>query len=155
LGDDLNVQGGAHRLDGVATDGFSNELSISGDDNTVVVGSAFATVSGQTDAGSVYIFVKPSGGWTTATETAKLTEPHPTAYDDFCCVSVSSDGTTVFVGTLQYDFTNNTPTGPGEAYIFLRPASGWATTKNDSKKQAEPKMAQLFFLVLSRFRVRQ
>jgi len=114
--------------DGVASDGFSNEMSISGDGNTVVVGSAFATVAGQTDAGAVYVFVKPAGGWTTMTQTAKLTEPHPTAYDDFCCVSVSSDGSTVFVGTVQYNLTNSTPTGPGEAYIFLRPTSGWVTT---------------------------
>jgi hypothetical protein len=112
----------------VATDGFSNEMSISGDGNTIVVGSAFATVGGQTDAGAAYIFVKPASGWTTTTQTAKLTEPHPKASDDFCCVSVSSDGSTVFVGAIQYDFTTLAGTGPGAAYIFQRPALGWKTT---------------------------
>jgi hypothetical protein len=120
--------------DGVATDGFGNEMSISGDGSTVVVGAASATVKGQTDVGAVYIFVKPNGGWKTAAETAKLTESKPKAYDDFCCVSVSADGSTVFVGALQFDFPDNTPTGPGKAYIFIRPAGGWKST---SKAQAK------------------
>jgi hypothetical protein len=120
--------------DGVATDGFSNEMSISGDGKTIVVGSAFATVGGQTDAGAAYIFVKPASGWTTMTETAKLTELHPAAYDDVCCVSVSADGSTVFVGALQYNLVSNTPTGPGEAYIFIRPSTGWKTTSKFKAK---------------------
>jgi hypothetical protein len=114
--------------DGVAGDGFSNELSLSGDGKTIVVGSAFATVNGQTDAGAAYVFVRPSGGWTSTTETAKLTEPSPAAYDDFCCVSVSGTGSTIFVGALQINLTTNSGTGPGKAYIFVRPASGWTTT---------------------------
>jgi trimeric autotransporter adhesin len=114
--------------DGQATDGFSNEMSISADGNTVVVGSANATVGGQASEGAAYIFVKPSGGWKTMTETAKLTEPYGAAYDLFCCVSVSGNGSTIFVGALQYDFTDNLPTGPGKAYIFIRPAGGWKST---------------------------
>lgn len=120
--------------DGVSTDGFSNEMSISGDGNTVVAGSFGATVNGQTNAGAAYIFVKPSSGWKTMTETAKLTEPKPKTNDDFCEVSVSSDGSTVFVGALQYDIVKSAGTGPGKAYIFVRPASGW---KSSSAPQAK------------------
>ncbi|MGO9646454.1 MAG: hypothetical protein ACLPOO_00225 [Terriglobales bacterium] len=114
--------------DGQANDGFSNEMSISEDGGTVVVGSANATVGGQASEGAAYIFVKPIGGWKTTTETAKLTEPYGAAYDLFCCVSVSGNGSTIFVGALQYDFADNLPTGPGKAYIFLRPPGGWKTT---------------------------
>jgi len=114
--------------DGQSTDGFSNEMSISEDGSTVVVGSANATVGGQLDEGAAYVFVKPAGGWQTTTETAKLTPPYGEAYDVFCCVSISANGSTIFVGALQFDFPNNVPTGPGKAYIFVRPASGWKST---------------------------
>jgi trimeric autotransporter adhesin len=114
--------------DGQPNDGFSNEMSISEDGSTVVVGSASATVGGQTSEGAAYIFVKPSSGWNTTTETAKLTEPDGAAYDLFCCVSISGDGSTIYVGALQYDFVDNLPTGPGKAYIFIRPAGGWKST---------------------------
>jgi hypothetical protein len=120
--------------DGQSTDGFSNEMSISGDGNTVVVGSLTATVDGQTDEGAAYIFVKPAGGWNTMTETAKLTEPNGAAFDDFGGVSITASGSTVFVGAVQYDFVSNTPSGPGKAFVFVRPAGGWTST---STAQAE------------------
>jgi hypothetical protein len=114
--------------DGQANDGFSNEMSLSGDGGTLVVGAAVASYGGLTNAGAAYIFVKPEGGWTTTTETAKLTAPYAEAYDDFGCVSVSANGSTIFVGALQFDFPDNLPAGPGRAFIFIRPANGWKST---------------------------
>jgi hypothetical protein len=116
--------------DGLPNDGFSNEMSISEDGSTVVVGAANAAVNGQPSAGKVYVFVRPRNGRKTVTETAQLTEPVPTAYDDFSCVSISADGSTIFVGALQFNLSGNIATGPGAAYIFLRPAGGWRTTSN-------------------------
>jgi len=116
--------------DGLPNDGFSNEMSISEDGSTVVVGAANATVDGQPSAGKVYVFTKPRDGRKTVNETAQLTEPTPTAFDDFCCVSVSADGSTIFVGALQFDFPDNVPTGPGEAFIYVRPPGGWKSTSD-------------------------
>jgi hypothetical protein len=119
--------------DGQPNDGFSNEMSVSDDGSTVVVGAAGATIDGQTSEGAAYIFVKPASGWTTMTETAKLTEPYGAAYDDFGGVSVSGTGSTVFVGAIQYDGPDDLLTGPGKAYIFERPSSGW---KSSAKARA-------------------
>jgi len=114
--------------DGSANDGFSNMLSISGDGKTIAVGAWGATVGGNASEGAAYIFEKPSTGWKTKHETAKLTEAHGAATDDFGNVALSGDGSTLFVGAIQLDTTNNQASGPGKAYIFERQAGGWKTT---------------------------
>jgi hypothetical protein len=112
--------------DGSANDGFSNELGLSADGKTIVVGAGGATINGNTGQGAAYVFVKPAAGWKTATQTAKLTELHGHAGDFAGEVSVSSDGSTVFVGAPGAAVGANT--GQGVAYLFLRPGSGWKTT---------------------------
>jgi len=180
--------------DGTATDGFSNELALNADGNTVVVGAAGATIGGRAGQGAAYVFVKPTAGWKTATQTAKLTQSkgapnnfagevsvtgsgstvfvgapgiavagNPAqgvafiyekpaggwkttsqftaklsakdgaAYDDFgfCqagSTCITGDGSTVLVGAPQLNFSTGTATGPGKAYIFVKPAGGWKTT---------------------------
>lgn len=114
--------------DGLAGDGFSNELALSADGTTIAVGSALATINGNPSQGAAYVFVKPRTGWKTATQTAKLYESSGAAYDDAGEVSISGDGSTVFVGAVQYNFVTNQGVGPGKAYIFVRPAGGWKTT---------------------------
>ena len=118
--------------DGTSNDGFSNELGLSADGNTIVVGSAGATINGNTAQGAAYVFVKPAAGWKTATQTAKLTELHGHAGDFAGEVSVSGDGSTVFVGAPGAAVGANT--GQGVAYLFLRPASGWKTTSKYAAK---------------------
>ncbi len=118
--------------DGMANDGFSNELALSADGNTVAVGAAGATIDGNVGQGAAYVFVKPASGWKTATETAKLYEAHGAA-DDFAGeVSVSGDGSTLFVGAPGATVGSNA--GQGVAYLFLRPAAGWKTTSKFAAK---------------------
>src|SRR5687768_10333351 len=58
--------------DGTFDDSFGYSVDISGD--TVVVGAIGDDGSSGSEQGSVYVFVKPAGGWqTTSTCTAKLT----------------------------------------------------------------------------------
>jgi trimeric autotransporter adhesin len=122
--------------DGSANDGFSNELGLSADGKTIVVGAAGAIINGNTGQGAAYVFVKPAAGWKTATQTAKLTELHGHAGDLAGEVSVSGDGSTVFVGAPGAVVGANT--GQGVAYLFLRPASGWkATSKYAAKLSAK------------------
>lgn len=117
---------------GTANDGFSNELGLSADGKTIVVGAAGATINGNTAQGAAYVFVKPAAGWKTATQTAKLTELHGHAGDVAGEVSVSGDGSTVFVGAPGVAVGANT--GQGVAYLFLRPAHGWKTTSKYAAK---------------------
>jgi hypothetical protein len=111
--------------------GFGTSVAISG--NTIVVGAAntsnFAPVA---TPGAVYVFVRPAGGWTDMTETAKLTASDGQP-GDALGVSVSISGNAVAAGaffaqdTLGNDFA-------GKAYVFVRPGSGWGGNLHETAK---------------------
>ena len=97
-------------------------ISVAVDSGTAVIGSPGDDDNG-IDSGSAYIFVKPSGGWIDAGETAKLTAPDGEAGDSFG-YSVAVDGNTVVVGAHQDDDSGD---DSGSVYVFTRPTSdsGW------------------------------
>jgi FG-GAP repeat len=103
----------------VASDGFPAAVfgsSVAVGDNTVVAGAPALSVS---SPGSAYIFVEPKGGWTNMTQTAELMASSGVAGDDFGN-AVSISGSTVIVGAYEPNL------GPGAAYIFVEPQTGWA-----------------------------
>ena len=106
--------------DGAADNYFGHTVAVDGD--TVVVG----VYRDSEEAGSVYVFTKPAGGWTTgATETAKLTASDGAAGDRFG-ISVAVNGDTVVVGA--YLGSQNVAYS-GSAYVFTRDSSGvWRQT---------------------------
>jgi len=107
--------------DGVNGDYFGNSVAISGD--TIVVG-AYSMNSNQ---GRAYVFVKPPTGWAgPITQTATLTTLHPTTQGDLFGYSVAIAGDTILVGATWDSHWN--PPGSGAAYIYLKPADGWAGT---------------------------
>ncbi len=95
--------------DGAASDLFGQSVAISGD--TVVVGADGDDVGANADQGSAYVFVKPGGGWVSATETAKLTASDGAANDLFG-TSVAVSGDTVVVGSPGASGDR------GAAYVF-------------------------------------
>ncbi len=111
--------------DGAAGDSFGRSVSVSGDGSTVVVG-AYQDDDNGNDSGSVYVFTKPSGGWTAMAAQVKLKPSDGAAGDTFgTSVSVSGDGSIIAVGA-PYDDDNGS--GSGSVYVFTRPSGGWATT---------------------------
>jgi hypothetical protein len=90
-------------------------VAISGD--TVVVGALYAPV-GYT--GAAYVYVKPAGGWGNMTQVAVLT-PFDGTYCDLFGTSVAISGDTIIVGAPQ----TQCGSGPGKAYVFVKPAGGW------------------------------
>jgi uncharacterized protein (DUF2345 family) len=112
--------------DGAANDQFGFSVSISGD--TVVVGAPGKNSS----QGAAYVFVKPSGGWTTtSTFTAKLTASDGAVGDDFG-FSVSVSGDTVVVGAHNADIGANL--AQGAAYVFVKPSGGWSGNLTETAK---------------------
>ena len=115
--------------DAAADDEFGISVAVHGD--TVVVGAHGNqnTVDGtDVSTGAAYVFTKPeSGGWATATETAKLTADDAAADDEFG-ISVAVHGDTVVVGAHKYDVGVGTEkANAGAAYVFIRPTGGpWA-----------------------------
>ena len=115
--------------DGAADDVFGVSVSVSGD--TVVVGANWDDDNGSA-SGSAYVFEKPVGGWTDATETAKLTASDASASDHFG-VSVSVSGDTVVVGA---HWDNDKGINSGSAYVFEKPVGGWMDVAETAKLTA-------------------
>jgi len=90
--------------DGKANDYFGDNLALDG--NTVAV-------AGLRPGGSAYVYVKPAGGWKSATETAKLTTIEGAGLG-----LVAISGNTVVAGG---GFNSN----QSADYVYVEPAKGW------------------------------
>lgn len=102
-------------------DAFGASVAISG--TTIVVGRPqYGCFSGP---GSASVFVKPNGGWTNMTQTAKLTASDAASIDqlgfDFGW-SVSVSGNTIVVSA---PLASPLGQGQGVIYVFVQPISGW------------------------------
>jgi hypothetical protein len=104
------------RLQGVAVSG-----------NTIVVGAPAATVNGVQFQGCAYVFVEGAGGWKNAHETALLTSSDGYFNNGFG-ISVAIQKDTIVVGA-----SGAGTVGQGEAYVFTRPAAGWANATETAK----------------------
>lgn len=124
--------------DAANDDFFGYAVAVSG--NTVVVGSYFDDDDGS-GSGSVYVFVRPGGEWTTTSETAKLTASDAAA-DDFFGQSVAVYDDRIIVGALGDD---DDGAFSGSAYVFIRPGTGWTTTTETGKLTASDASADDFF----------
>ena len=93
--------------DGVSDDHLGGSVAMSADGATVVAGA-----NGR--ASATYGFVRPAGGWATATQTAILTASDKGIYLG-TLVALSADGATVIAGAM------GSVSGTGAAYIFGPP----------------------------------
>jgi hypothetical protein len=96
--------------------GFS--VAISGD--VILLGNY---CDGDYDSGNAYVYVEPSTGWTSMTETAQL-NACSASWDQFAW-SVSISGDYALVGVPGYDGVSQRD---GCAYIFQKPSDGWSGT---------------------------
>jgi hypothetical protein len=125
-----------------ATDGNSlgDSVAVSCDGRTIVAGATATKVGSNFGQGAAYLFVEPTSGWTTGTETAKLTASDGEEDNNFgFAVAMSGDSSTIAVGT---PFATINGFGVPAAYVFLKPANGWATGTETAKLSANP---ELFF----------
>jgi hypothetical protein len=111
----------------IASDGAMGDelgVSVAVSANTIVAGARYHTVGSNTKQGAAYVFVMPAAGWSggVSTQTAELTDPGG-AMDDNLGRSVAISGDTVVAGAPNRDGLN---AGTGAAYVFTKPASGWA-----------------------------
>jgi hypothetical protein len=88
-----------------------HSLAVDGD--TIVVG--VLTSAGQ--QACAYVYSKPPAGWATMKPTATLTPSNSVDGDFGFSVSVSGD--VIVVGDTGYS------SGPGAAYVYVKPAGGW------------------------------
>ncbi len=111
-------------------DEFGCAVSVSTD--VIVVGSRYADNGPPGNQGAAYVFVMPGGGWTTTTQTAKLsaTDGMPS---DLLGLSVAIDRDTIVAGAPGKDGTS---ANEGAAYVFEEPGGGWANMTQTAKLTA-------------------
>lgn len=117
-------------------DRFGWSVAISG--NTIVVGAYSESNNSKTWNGSAYVFVKPDGGWTNMTETAKLTASDPHDADEFGR-RVAISGDTIVVGVPNDDV--DLKVNQGSAYVFTKPVTGWTNSTETAKLTASDGVA--------------
>jgi len=106
-------------VDGVSGDFLGISLAVSGD--TIVLGAALDDNENGTDAGAVYIYVKPEGRWpATMTETKKLVAPSGGADRGFGA-ALGLEGDTLVVGSPGKVGSLL----PGEVFVFQGSGTSW------------------------------
>ena len=117
--------------DAAHTDQFGRSVAVYGD--TIVVGAHQNDDDG-TDSGSIYVFIKPTNGWTDITGTVKLTASNGEAGDRFG-IALALDGDTALVAAPRNDAndddgdTGNDVLDAGSAYVFE--IKGWTDVPED------------------------
>jgi hypothetical protein len=101
--------------DGAPGDSLGESVSIDGD----VIAAGAPTPAAD---GSAYVFVKPSGGWTTMTQTAKLTSAEPQGVG----LETSVSGNVVL------------ESGYYAGYVYVEPEGGWADMTETAQLAASP-----------------
>jgi hypothetical protein len=124
--------------DGNDGDYLGGSVSISGD--TIVAGAAGVSRG----LGAAYVFVRPEGGWTNMTQTAKLKPSDGVEFGNFG-IAIAIDGNTVVVG--QPNFAKSQ--GAAAAYVFVKPASGWTDMTQTAKLTGSDGVANEFSFGLS------
>jgi glutamate synthase domain-containing protein 3 len=110
-------------------DWFGYCVDIDGD--LIAVGAKYADPGGLYAAGSAYVFVKPTGGWVTMTETARLFDANPAANDRFGG-RIGISGNTVVVGADGDDPGGSV--NAGAAFVFEKPAAGWSGSMTETAR---------------------
>ena len=105
--------------DGRANDGFGFSVAVSGDGQTVVVGTPFDDDQGDA-SGTVYIFTKQANG--SYLRIQKLVAADGAIEFVFgSSVVITADGSTIVVGATQ---NGSKATDAGSAYIFTKQSNG-------------------------------
>lgn len=120
---------------GLAEDLFGSSVVVSSDASTIAIGAEAANVNGDGGQGAVYVFVKPSGGWSgSLNETAELTASDGLQEDNFgASVAMNFTANTIVVGASLAPKPVKGP-GPGKVYIYGKPKTGWVTTSTYSQE---------------------
>ncbi len=125
--------------DAQANDYLGYSVAISPNGSTVVAGAP--QLNTNLFPGAAYVFSKPAGGWTTGTQTAKLTASDGAANDEFgFSVAAASDGSAIVGAPFNDSYA-------GAAYVFL-PSAPFTITPTPSKETIYRGVLGGFFLTL-------
>ncbi len=111
-------------------DNFGQSIVVG--DDIVAVGANSVTLGEESRAGAAYVFVKPDVGWAgDLNESARLTAADALELDMFGS-AMALDGDTLVIGADRAD--PDAVSAAGAAYVFTKPATGWAGDLHQSAK---------------------
>ena len=117
----LRIDPYLYASNGHTGDGFGSSVAASG--QTVVVGAP----GHDNGKGEAYVFTRPAGQWYGEfTEMARLSATHLADGDGFGA-SVAISGSTIVIGAPGRDGDK------GEAYVFVKPRSGWRSASENAQ----------------------
>ena len=124
-------------------DYVGRSVAVSADGLTVAAG--VPNYDGEAaNSGAVLIFERPGGAWADCTQTAVLSASVSNNYDMMGnSLSISSDGGTVVVDASYAEVGSNT--NQGAAYVFVRPATGWANAYETARLTSSDGAAMDYF----------
>jgi FG-GAP repeat len=102
---------------------FGMAVTINRSGDTVVAGSYGPCEF--CNGGKLYVFVKPTRGWVSMTQTAKLSIRN--SFGIGSTVAISENGDTIVTGSPYATVDANQD--QGTAYVFYKPNGGWKTTR--------------------------
>ena len=110
--------------DGAENDALGMAVAIDGE---TIVGSAPM----HKPDGAVYVFLRPSGGWVSGTQTAKLsTTGGSEVYLGNQRTALAISGSTIVAGASSAEVGTNK--GQGIVYVFSEPSGGWKDTSTET-----------------------
>ena len=126
---------------GAVDEFFGESVAISG--RTVVVGAPSHRVGKNAMQGTADLFTRPASGWSgSLTQKAQLTAADGHA-DDALGSSVAISGNAIVAGADRHAVGKNVD--QGAAYVFVKPASGWANATQTAELTAGNGGANDFF----------
>jgi trimeric autotransporter adhesin len=126
---------------GVAGQELGTAAAISSNGGTVIAGASDGNQTAHPGAGSVYVFEKPGGSWSsTVHQSAELTASDGDGGDQLGS-SVALAGNVLAVGAPY-----RTPVGgvskQGAVYVYVEPAGGWISAKQNEELTATSGVTQ-------------
>ncbi len=118
---------------GEAEEESGDSVGVSG--STIVAGAPFHATGGNMEQGEAYVFTRPVSGWANATQTAELISEKGEPGERFG-EAVAVSGNTIVVGAPNHKVGANEV---GAAYVFVKPASGWAGSPKQSAELSAEK----------------
>jgi hypothetical protein len=116
--DIFNETGKLTASDGLAGDSYGTSVHISASGNAIAVGASQVTIGGGPflGPGAVYVFAKPAGGWSTATENTKVSAPDAWSPSFGEATAMSGDGTVLVAGAPYAQIANKS--FQGAAFVY-------------------------------------
>ena len=117
---------------GQAGELFAHDVAISA--NTIAAGAPDRAQGASSDAGAIYVFVRPASGWAGSPPAQATLSAADPARGEALGGALAISARAIVAGASFKDVAGNAE--QGAVYVFAKPASGWASTTDSQQLTA-------------------